>query len=127
MRRRGWSTPSGRAGGRTAATRGDSREGNRTALTRRHSRADFLLQTSLCGPEQVREVAPVGAQIGASGDTLELPVRAHERTEVGLVAHVPAALEDAQVPGSRIDSELLRDGEGAVAQVVRGSPELGHA
>jgi protein-tyrosine phosphatase len=78
-------------------------------------------------PELVGERPPRVAQIGATGHPLELPVRADERTEVGLESLAATFLEHADVPRAPVDSDLGGERERAVAELGRRDVGLGHA
>lgn len=66
------------------------------------------------------------AEIRPPGESLQLPVRADERTEIGLNAGVPTLLEDPDVPRGLIDAELGGEDEGAVAKRLRLGPDAIH-
>jgi len=70
-------------------------------------------------PQLVGEGPPGVAQIGATGDALELPVGAHEGTEVRLEPLATTLLEHAHVPGALIHPELGREREGTVSELKR--------
>src|SRR5262245_8972419 len=69
-------------------------------------------------PERVREPAPLVLDVGPSAAALELPVGAHEHAHVDGLAALPAVLEDVQEPCAAIETELLGEHEGAVAEDV---------
>ena len=95
----------------------------------RASGSPCLRETPLrgfAGPEVVREEAPRVPQIGPPGDALELPVHAHERSEVGVDALAAALLEHADVPRTRIDSVLVDENESTVAEFCRRGVEPLH-
>jgi hypothetical protein len=70
-------------------------------------------------PEPVGERPPDVAKIGPAGDSLELPVDAHEGAEIGLEALFLLLLEHPEVPGAWVDPELRREQERTVAEVGR--------
>ena len=79
-----------------------------------------LLLRGFAGPELVGELAPGVPEIGSLRHPLELPVHADERAEIGLVPGLSVLLEDADVPGARVDAELAREHEGTVSELRSG-------
>jgi hypothetical protein len=77
-------------------------------------------------PQLVGEGPPGVAQIGATGDALELPVGAHESAEIRLEAFPTSLLEHTDVPGGLVDAELGRECERPVPELGR-SLEVRHA
>jgi len=78
-------------------------------------------------PERVGQATPLVPQIGAAGHPLELPVHADERPVVWLYSFRTIRLEYPQIPGCRIDSELGREHERAIAQGFGRRAETVHA
>lgn len=78
-------------------------------------------------PEAVGEETPGVAQIGPTGHALQLPVQAHESAEVGLVPGREAFVQHADVPRARIDAQLARERQRAVAELIGRCLDAFHA
>ena len=105
--------------------RGREADAFRDLATRRSALADCLVLRTR--PQLVRQGPPGVPEIGALGHALELPVRSHERPEVGIETLLLLLLEHAHVPRFGVDAELLREEESAVAKLVRGRVRRRHA
>ena len=68
--------------------------------------------------ERVREAAPLLLDVRPAADLLELPVRTYEHADIGRLSAVPSVLEDVQEPSAAVETELLGEHEGAVAEDV---------
>src|SRR5919109_2366283 len=77
-------------------------------------------------PERVGETTPLVAELDAVRRALELPVRANECAEVRRQPSRLALPEHAQVPRSRVQTELGSEAEGAVAQTAQVRVERRH-
>lgn len=72
-------------------------------------------------------MAPLVVEIRPPGDALQLPVGADERAEIGLHAGLPLLVEDAEVPGRRVDAELGGEDERPVPELLGVAPDAIHA
>jgi len=77
-------------------------------------------------PQSVGEVAPFVPEVRPTGQPLKLPIRAHERTQVGLGTHLPPFPEHTQVPRTRVDPELRSKNERTIPEGIRGRLQTGH-